>query len=112
MSEPIEQNQRRNHAALCAQVRKIEEELRRLGYLTGPIGPAQTVNSAFGIGEMPFEAWLTKVFLPRSYESVASGDWPTSSHIGIAAIRNFDGLSKCDPLVDLLCDLDRMINAE
>lgn len=110
MSEPQRPGDA-GHLALCAQVRKIEQELRRLGYLTGPVGEAQTVHTAFGLGEMPFEDWLTTVFLPRACEAAASDNWPAGSQVGVAAIRNFDGREECDALIGLLCELDWMITA-
>jgi uncharacterized protein YqcC (DUF446 family) len=91
------------------QLGKIEAELRHLGLLVGPIQPAQVVRSAFGMGEMPFEQWLAKVFLPRAYEAAATNQWPPKSQVGIAAIRNFDGQNECAYLVTLLCELDQQI---
>ena len=90
---------------------KIEAELRRLGLLAGPIQPAATVSSAFGAAQMSFEQWLARVFLPRAYAACDEGPWPSSSQVGIAAIRNFDGLSQYDSLVTLLCQFDQMAEA-
>ena len=94
---------------LKSQLQRIDAEFRRLGLLSGPLGPPQTVRSAFGLSEMPFEDWLMKVFLPRAYEASASGAWPSSSQVGTMALRNFDGQEAYAPLITLLCDFDQMI---
>ncbi|MCL1635483.1 YqcC family protein [Luteimonas sp. SX5] len=93
------------------QLGKIEAELRRLGLLVGPIQPAQVVRSAFGMGEMPFEDWLTKVFLPRAYEAADRNQWPQTSQVGTAAIRNLDGQADYAALITLLCEFDRIVEA-
>lgn len=93
------------------QLERIEAELRRLGVLVGPIQPAVAVNSAFGIGEMPFEDWLAKVFVPRAYEAASTDQWPPRSQVGVAAIRNFDGQDGYSGLVDLLCEFDLIVEA-
>ncbi len=96
---------------LVEQLHGIEDELRRLGLLSGPLQPAQPVHSAFGMSEMPFEHWLITVFLPRAHEASAANSWPAASHVGTMAIRNFDGQDEYAPLVTLLCEFDRMIES-
>lgn len=88
---------------------KIEAELRRLGLLTDPIQPTESVSSAFGMAEMPFEHWLVKVFLPRAYQAADTKQWPAKSQVGIAAIRNFDGQDEYANLVALLCEFDQIV---
>jgi uncharacterized protein YqcC (DUF446 family) len=93
------------------QLKEIEAELRRLGLHADPIQPAESVSSAFGMAEMPFEYWLVKVFLPRAYEALDTNQWPSQSQIGIAAMRNFDGQDEFAFLVTLLCEFDRIAEA-
>lgn len=90
---------------------KIEDELRRLGLLDGPLETAQQVQSAFGGSEMPFEHWLVKVFLPRAHGATDTGQWPAGSQVGVAAIRNFDGQDAYERLVTLLCEFDQLAEA-
>lgn len=98
-------------ARLARQVASIEDALRELGWLSGPIGAPHAVTTAFGIGEMPFQDWLAGVFLPRASEAVATGAWPASSQVGTVAIRNLDGLPACERLVGLLCEFDSLVIA-
>lgn len=92
---------------LSRRLDAIEAELRRLGWLTGEVGEAEPVSSAFGMGEMTFEHWLARVFLPRAREAVAERDLPRSSQVGVAAIRNFDGRDEAEALVSILCEFDQ-----
>jgi uncharacterized protein YqcC (DUF446 family) len=96
---------------LATQLQRIEAELRRLGLLVGDVGPAEPVRAAFGMGEMTFEQWLARVFLPRALEAAAADDWPRASNVGTAAIRNLDGRDECAALVALLCEFDRLVEA-
>jgi uncharacterized protein YqcC (DUF446 family) len=90
----------------------IEQELRRLQLLDGPLSPPVAVASAFGAGEMPFEHWLAKVFMPRLREAQRHRRWPPSSQVALAAMRNFDGQPGYAPLLELLGQLDADINGD
>lgn len=87
----------------------IEAELRRLNFLVGPVDKTEGVSSAFGYGQMSFEQWLGQVFLPNVRRAVASGDIPSQSQVGVAAVRNFDGNDQAEELVSLLCDFDQTV---
>jgi uncharacterized protein YqcC (DUF446 family) len=91
---------------LSRKLDSIEAELRTLGYLTGEVGEPARVTSAFGIGEMPFQHWLARVFLPAARRAVAEKDLPKGSSVGTAAIRNLDGCEEAETLVSLLCEFD------
>jgi len=93
-----------------ALVDQIEQALRALGWLQGPVGAPRHVDSPFGIDEMPFEQWLVQVFLPRLQEARRDGQWPPQSHVAVAARRNLDGQDECEPLLQLLAQLDHDIN--
>jgi uncharacterized protein YqcC (DUF446 family) len=92
-----------------ALVDQIEQALRALGWLQGPVGPPRHVDSPFGIDEMPFEHWLVQVFLPRLHEARRDGQWPPQSQVVVAARRNLDGRDDCEPLLHLLAELDHDI---
>lgn len=93
-----------------ALVDQIEQALRALGWLQGPVGAPRHVDSPFGIDEMPFEQWLVQVFLPRLQEARRDGQWPPQSQVAVAARRNLDGQDECEPLLQLLSQLDHDIN--
>ncbi len=94
-----------------ALVDRIEQALRELGWLHGEVGEPVAVTSAFGSEEMPFEQWLTQVFLPRLHEAKRSGQWPSRSQVAVAAMRNLDGVPETGTLLRLLAELDNDINA-
>ena len=98
-----------DYAGLTGKLDQIESELRRLGFLVGEVGPPRPVTSAFGLEDMPFEHWLSHVFLPRAREAIASRDLPASSSVGSMAVRNLDGNPDADTLIALLCQFDEMI---
>lgn len=93
-----------------ALVDDIEQALRELGWVQGEIGEPLRVDSAFGAGEMPFEHWLARVFLPRLRQALRSGRWPPRSEVAVAASRNLDGQPGTGPLLRLLARLDDDIN--
>jgi uncharacterized protein YqcC (DUF446 family) len=96
-------------SALTAKLDEIEGELRRLGFLVGEVGPPRPVTSAFGLQDMPFEHWLSHVFLPRAREAIASRDLPSSSSVAPMALRNLDGHPEADTLIALLYQFDGMV---
>ena len=98
-----------DYAALSGKLDQIEVELRRLGFLIGEAGPPRAVTSAFGLEDMPFEHWLSHVFLPRAREAIALQSLPESSDVATMAVRNLDGHPDADTLIGLLGDFDRMI---
>jgi uncharacterized protein YqcC (DUF446 family) len=93
---------------LNEQLNSIEAELRRLNLLTDPAMPIESVTTAFRYGQMSFEQWLGKVFLPNARKAVVTGAIPTRSDVGTAAMRNFDGDDRMDELVFLLGEFDKM----
>jgi uncharacterized protein YqcC (DUF446 family) len=56
---------------------------------------------------MGFEQWLQFVFLPAVKEALAGErEPPKKSEVHIRAVKEFDGRSDADALVQLLCDFD------
>ena len=98
-----------DYAALTSKLDEIEAELRRLGFLVGEVGPPRPVTSAFGLEDMPFEHWLSHVFLPRAREAIADRALPSSSSVAGVALRNLDGHPDADTLIALLYQFDGMI---
>jgi uncharacterized protein YqcC (DUF446 family) len=97
-------------ASLTTLLDAIEAELRRLGYLRELSPPPIGVTSAFGYGQVSFEQWLGRVFLPNARAAVASNDLPATSQVAVAAFRDFDGVDEADALVGLLGRFDSRIN--
>jgi len=94
---------------------RIEAEMRRLGIWDVPDpGPDALKNGgAFGMNTMSFEQWLRWVFVPRVRKLLETGGpWPTSSDVGIAAMRNFDGQDESSGLVTMLCEFDALFTEE
>jgi uncharacterized protein YqcC (DUF446 family) len=94
---------------LSGMLDAVEAELRRLGYLEGEVGEPERVDSAFGMNEMPFAHWLSRVFVPAARRRIAEKDLPAESQVGIAAIRNFDGCDEASELTSLLCEFDHAV---
>ena len=98
-----------DYTDLTRKLDDIEVELRRLGFLVGEVGPPRPVTSAFGLEDMPFEHWLSHVFLPRAREAIAEQSLPGSSSVGSMAVRNLDGHPDADTLIALLCQFDALV---
>jgi uncharacterized protein YqcC (DUF446 family) len=99
-----------NHPELTDLLDKIELELRQLRFLVGEPESFPTVTSAFGYGQVSFEQWLGRVFLPNARKAVATGELPSTSQVSTAAYRNFDGADNVDDLLNLLGAFDERIN--
>lgn len=98
-----------NHEELSKHLDEIEGEMKKLGlWVESGSEPAQ-VNSAFGGSEMPFEHWLSLVFLPAARKGIAENNLPKKSQVGVAAMRNFDGYDERAILVSLLGEFDRAV---
>lgn len=99
-----------NYAALSNKLDAIESELRRLEFLTGEVGAPRPVTSAFGLHDMPFEDWLSYVFLPRAREAIAARSLPKSSSVAAMAVRNLDGHPDAGTLIGLIGEFDALID--
>jgi uncharacterized protein YqcC (DUF446 family) len=98
------------HESLTNLLDSIEAELRRLRYLGDEATPLEGVSAAFGYGQVSFEQWLGRVFLPNARAAVASNELPTTSQVAGAAVRNLDGVDEADALLGLLSAFDAKIN--
>jgi uncharacterized protein YqcC (DUF446 family) len=92
----------------------IRAELERVGAWS-PDPPAEDVvlaGGAFGTGSVPFESWLQVVLVPRLL-AVAAGEMeaPGSSDVGAHAVREWDGATDRDALIQLLVEVDDTVNA-
>lgn len=87
----------------------IEAEMRRIGMWTEepPAPEAFEFREAFALDTMAYSQWLQWVFLPRVRSIIAErGEFPTSSMVGVQAVREFDGHWEANELVSLLGRFD------
>ena len=88
---------------------EIELEMKREHvWQEAPLAPEKFIDMGpFGGNTMGFEQWLQFVFLPAVKEALAGErEPPKTSQVHIRAVREFDGQSDRDALVQLLCDFD------
>jgi len=91
---------------------EIESELKRINrWASTPLPPEKFENmGAFGSNTMTFEQWIQFILLQRIHQVIeAKGQFPSQSQVGTYAIRNYDGDSDADRLVQLLNELDDLI---
>lgn len=91
---------------------QIEAEMRAIGmWQAEPLRPEQKkFKQAFAMDTMNFSQWLQFIFLPRVREAVASNEFPSGSSVGAQAVREFDGDSDADRLINLLSEFDALFD--
>jgi uncharacterized protein YqcC (DUF446 family) len=76
--------------AILVQLDLVEAELRRLGWwLDQPDPPPERDPSTLYAG-LSFPQWLQYEFLPRARLTVGDNSPPTSSMVGVMAMRQYD----------------------
>jgi len=74
-----------------------------------PLRPDQLeFSGAFGLDKMAFPQWLQFIFIPRVREAIATHQFPTSSHVGTQAVREFDTEPRAARLALLLSEFDAL----
>ena len=106
---------RRSRRAL-QKLDAIEAELRRLGWWCED---PPDLLARFSAGELrtyldapSFELWLQCVFLPNARAAAESDALPSSSQVGLMALRQYDchsSVPEAQPLLGLLHDFDRIV---
>ncbi len=90
---------------------EIEAEMKRIGFWTGD-PPTFTVTHYL---EAPtFELWLQCIFLPNARRAAAEDRFPSTSQVGLMAMRQYDYheyVEAAQPLLALLREFDRIIEA-
>ena len=77
-----------------------------------PPPEAFNFQRAFAMDTMAYSQWLQFVFIPRVRSLLENGGpWPSSSHAGAQAVREFDGVSEAVDLTTLLSQFDALFNA-
>ena len=80
--------------------------LRHWPELPEPTAEAIATGGAFGSATMAYPQWLRYVFVPAARVRIATGDLPTTSSLGVQAVREFDGVDELRELTDLLGAFD------
>jgi uncharacterized protein YqcC (DUF446 family) len=102
-----------SYETVACRVDEIEAEMKSLNLWSDkPLAPEKLqFTKAFGADTMAFAQWLQFAFVPRVHELVAErGTFPTSSHVGVRAMREFDGDGEASGLVTLLYDFDALFD--
>lgn len=94
---------------MARQLDEIEAEMKRLGLLSDTSQWMPEITSAFGYGQVSFEQWLTGVFLPKARAAIEADELPSTSQVGVAAMRNFDGDDRMNGLVSLVASFDQSV---
>ncbi|MGP9802482.1 YqcC family protein [Rheinheimera sp. NSM] len=88
---------------------EIEAEMKRIGFWKES-PPDVRVGSYL---EAPsFELWLQCVFMPNARKAAQAGEYPSSSQVGLMAMREYDYHSCVEEalnLVSLLHDFDKLV---
>jgi len=101
-----------DHAKVAAIADALEAELRRLGRWSVQRPPPEAFENmgAFGGRTLAFEQWIQFVLLERIREIVSTrGAFPSSSQVGVYAVRELDGDPEAGELCSLLSTLDWVI---
>ncbi len=102
--------------AVARKLDAIEAEMKSIGYWN-PAPPDLMGEIARGkiqsfLDAPSFELWLQCVFLPRAREAVATETFPTTSQVGLMALRQYDYHSvvpEAQNLLRLLNEFDDLI---
>jgi uncharacterized protein YqcC (DUF446 family) len=104
-----------DYIKLSALAFALEAELKALSvWGAAPIAPEKLVDmGAFGSNTMAFEEWIQFILLKRIKQIIDEKDTlPSGSMVSTYAIREFDGNTNYDNLMDLLRQLDDLSNGE
>lgn len=90
--------------------------MKRIGYWSAD---PPDLRTRYASGEMKtyldapsFELWLQQVFIPNARDAVANDALPQHSHVGLAAMRQYDyhsNVAEAQKLTSLLGDFDDMV---
>ncbi len=96
--------------AVLAKLAQIETEMRRIGlWQTDPLLAEQyDFKAAFAGDTMSFLQWLQFIFIPSVKRAAENGRFPSSSQVGVKAVREFDRLDKAARLIGLLSEFDAL----
>ena len=98
-----------DYGIVKGKIDEIEAEMKRLGMWQDKPLPddAYGFRQAFGMDTMAFPQWLQFILIPRVREIISEkGQFPSSSEVGIKAIKEFDQIPKADQLIRLLNEFD------
>ena len=102
-----------SHELVQKHLDAIEAEMKKVGFWQNEALEAEKYNfkTAFAADTMAFPQWLQFIFIPRVRGILETkGVFPSSSMVGVKAVREFDAYSEADSLTDLLCGFDRLFS--
>ncbi len=109
-----------NREDVLNKLTQIEEEMRRIKFWDDSLDCDTIRKDAMEIvteqrrspvGLMLFEHWLQAVFIPNAREAARSGHLPSSSQVGVMAMREYDyhsHVTEAEDLLHLLYEFDRL----
>ncbi len=96
---------------MLAQLDRVERELRRLGWWTDDSEPPHPPENGTLFSGLSFPHWLQFEFLPHARSAAQTDELPTSSQVGLMAMRQYDfhsTVSEALPLMGMLQEFDRL----
>lgn len=96
--------------AVLAKLAQIETEMQRIDlWQTDPLLAEQyDFRVAFAGDTMSFPQWLQFIFIPNVKRAAEHGSFPSSSQVGVKAVREFDGMDEASRLTELLSEFDAL----
>jgi len=96
---------------MLVQLDLVERELRCLGWWRDDTEPPPPADDGKMFAGLSFPHWLQYKFLPHARSAARADELPTSSQVGLMAMRQYDyhsTVSEALPLVGLLNEFDRL----
>jgi len=105
-----------SHPEILNKLDEIEAEMRRIGYW---LETPPDLQAAVREGKLrnyldapTFESWLQALFLPNARAAAKEDTLPSSSQVGLIAMRQYDyhsHVSKAQNLLRLLREFDELV---
>lgn len=100
---------------LLAHLDQVEAEMKRIAFWSNDPPDLQAEYAAGRLNTFldapSFELWLQCVFLPNARQAVRENNIPSTSQVGVMAMRQYDYHSsrpEAHPLMQLLNKFDRL----
>ena len=103
-----------HYVRVAIALAEIEAEMKAIGFWNSAPLPeaAYHFQQAFAMDTMAFSQWLQFIFIPRVRQIVEQkGEFPSSSMVGVQAVREFDGDANASRLVSLLARFDTLFDS-
>jgi len=96
--------------SILVQLGRIQAEMQHVGmWQAEPLEPEQyDFRAAFAMDTMSFTQWLQFIFIPNVRVAAGKNQFPSESHVGAQAVREFDTVPEAARLVILLSEFDSL----